>query len=52
MLFTSEEANLPDTLLLRSRVVECERARMEARAEVAIARVDLALARQSKSLLR
>jgi len=50
-LFTSGEVNLSDTLLLRSRVVEGERAWMEARAAVAGARIDVALARQSKILL-
>ena len=50
-LFESGEANLADTLLLRSRVVEGERAWMEARAAVAEARIAVALARQSKSLL-
>lgn len=50
-LFESGEANLSDTLLLRSRVVEGQRAWMEARAAVAAARIDVALARQSKSLL-
>lgn len=51
VLFTSGESNLSDTLLLRSRVVEGERAWMEARAAVAIARIDVALARQSEGLL-
>ena len=50
-LFTSGEANLSDTLLLRSRVVEGERAWMEARAAVAVARIEVALARQSMILL-
>src|SRR6266545_2528392 len=50
-LFVSGESNLPDTLLLRSRVVEGERAWMTARTQVAEARIDAALARQSKSLL-
>lgn len=51
VLFTSGEANLSDTLLLRFRVVEGERAWIEARAAVAVARIDVALARQSASLL-
>jgi len=51
VLFKSGEINLPDTLLLRSRVVEGERAWMEAREAVAVARIDIALARQSASLL-
>ena len=51
ILFTSGESNLADTLLLRSRVIEGERAWMEARAAVAVARIDVALARQSESLL-
>lgn len=50
-LFASGEANLSDTLLLRSRVVEGERAWMEARAAVAEARIDVALSRQSRVLL-
>ena len=50
-LFTSGEANLSDTLLLRSRVVEGQRAWVDARAAVAVARIDVALARQSESLL-
>ncbi|MDP2316291.1 MAG: TolC family protein [Pseudomonadota bacterium] len=50
-LFTSGEANLSDTLLLRSRVVEGQRAWIDARAAVAVARIDVALARQSESLL-
>ena len=50
-LFEAGEANLSDTLLLRFRVVEGERAWMEARALIAIARIDIALARQSGSLL-
>ncbi len=50
-LFTSGEANLADTLLLRSRIVEGERAWMEAHAAVAVARIDVALTRQSASLL-
>ena len=51
VLFTSGEVNLSNTLLLRARVVEGERAWMEARAAVAVARIDVALARQSESLL-
>ncbi len=51
VLFTSGESNLPDTLLLRSRVVEGKRAWIEARAAVAAARIEVALARQSASLL-
>lgn len=51
ILFTSGEANLADTLLLRSRVIEGERAWIEARAAVAVARIEVALARQSESLL-
>ncbi len=50
-LFASGQASLSDTLLLRSRVVEGERAWMEARAAVAGARIDVALTRQSKILL-
>ncbi len=50
-LLASGEANPSETLLLRSRVVEGERAWMEARAAVAVARIDVALARQSASLL-
>lgn len=50
-LFAAGESNLSDTLLLRSRVIEGERAWMEARAAIAVARTDVALARQSKSLL-
>ena len=50
-LFTSGEANLADTLLLRSRIVEGERAWMEAHAAVANARIDVALARQAASLM-
>ena len=49
-LFTSGESNLSDTLLLRSRVVEGQRAWVDARAAVAIARIDVALSRQSASL--
>lgn len=51
ILFNSGESNLADTLLLRARVIEGERAWMEARAAVAVARIDVALARQSESLL-
>lgn len=51
ILFTSGEVNLPDTLLMRARVVEGKRAWLEAHAAVAIARIDVALARQSASLL-
>ena len=50
-LFTSGEVNLSDTLLLRSRVVEGQRAWVDARAAVAVARIDVALSRQSESLL-
>lgn len=50
-LFEAGEVNLSDTLFLRSRVIEGERAWMEARAAVALARIDIALARQSASLL-
>lgn len=50
-LFASGESNLSDTVLLRSRIVEGKRAWIEARAAVAIARIDVALARQSDSLL-
>jgi cobalt-zinc-cadmium efflux system outer membrane protein len=50
-LFTSGETNLADTLLLRSRVVDGERAWLAARAAIAVARIDVALARQSESLL-
>jgi cobalt-zinc-cadmium efflux system outer membrane protein len=50
-LYTSGESNLSDTLLLRSRVVEGERAWVDARAAVAVARIDVALVRQSESLL-
>lgn len=50
-LFMSGKMNLADTLLLRSRVVEGQRAWMEARAAVAVARIDVALARQSSVLL-
>ena len=50
-LFTSGEANLSETLLQRSRVVEGQRAWMEARAAVAMARIDAALTRQSASLI-
>ncbi len=51
-LFASGEANLSETLLMRSRVVEGERAWLEARAAVAVARIEVALSRQSASLLR
>ena len=50
-LFASGEANLSETLLMRSRVVEGERAWLEARAAVAVARIEVALSRQSASLL-
>jgi len=50
-LFTSGEVNLSDTLLLRSRVVEGQRAWVDARAAVAVARIDVALSRQSETLL-
>lgn len=50
-LFNSGEANLSETLVLRSRVVEGERAWLEARAAVAIARIDVALTTQSSNLL-
>lgn len=50
-LFSSGQFNLSETLLLRSRVVEGQRAWMEARAAIANARIDAALARQSESLL-
>jgi cobalt-zinc-cadmium efflux system outer membrane protein len=47
----SGEANLADTVLLRSRVVEGQRAWLEARAAVAVARIDVALATESEVLL-
>lgn len=50
-LFTSGEANLSETLLMRSRIVEGERAWIEARASIAIARIEVALSRQSASLV-
>lgn len=50
-LYSGGQANLVDTLFLRSRVVEGERAWMEARAAAAVARIDVALAMQWESLL-
>ena len=50
-LFVSGVRNLSDTLLLRTRIVEGQRAWLEARAAIAMARIDVALARQSDSLL-
>lgn len=50
-LFGSGEANLSETLLMRARVVEGQRAWFEARAAVAAARIDIALSRQSAGLL-
>ncbi len=50
-LFASGETNLSDILLLRFRVVEGQRAWTSARAAIAVARIDVALARQSESLM-